>query len=415
MDNLNAIDGAPSRGEQRVRYLAKYLAIIAILSSAFHFWPFQGHKIWQLLCPMNSVIMCWLVLLAGAVILTRGWQLICQSLPHISVFAFLAINILSIAFAHERARSVSYVVKLMLMFVGAYSLFSLAVQDAGSRRLIYQVIVAAAILCLSACLLARYYYNSEQFGFFDSAYKYSTYIVLMGSIAVSYCLQSRKISGRLLGCALLVGMLITVGSAGAIAAITISLIAFMIVIRKRLIAAFILISLLIAGVVLFNVDKGVAADLTLAEDDHVNLRQRYIEWQAEINLLEKRIIPGTGAGGINTHRSSFYYRLPKLNTLQPFDQNGWLACAAEIGVVGLVCLCWIVLHYGGIAVRDIRCYRHMAGKEENVAFAASNLTALIAACIVNVFSSFQYNGVLIVLVLLLSLIPHAEHPEEPAL
>ena len=77
----------------------------------------------------------------------------------------------------------------------------------------------------------------------------------------------------------------------------------------------------------------------------MDLRQRYIEWQAQINLLKDRAGAGTGIGCLNNHRSEYYGRLPKRNTIAAFDQNGWLATASETGLVGLICLCWIFRDY----------------------------------------------------------------------
>ena len=136
--------------------------------------------------------------------------------------------------------------------------------------------------------------------------------------------------------------------------------------------------------------------------DGLNLRQRYIEWQAETNLLEQRTVTGTGAGCINTYRSSFYYRLPKLNTLKSFDQNGYLATAAETGIIGLVSFCWVVLHYGRLAFSQVVTTRRKLDVAPH-RFAAANLAGLVGAAVANLFSSVHYNGILIVFVLTLAL------------
>ena len=143
--------------------------------------------------------------------------------------------------------------------------------------------------------------------------------------------------------------------------------------------------------------------MNLQEIDSSNLRQRYIEWQAEINLLEDRTAIGTGAGCINNHRSNYYYRLPKLNTLQAFDQNGWLACGAETGVWGLVCFSWIIVHHVKLAYCQIKKIRH-DNSFIKYRFAIANFAGLLALCVANLFSSVHYNGVLIVFVLVLALI-----------
>jgi O-antigen ligase len=148
-------------------------------------------------------------------------------------------------------------------------------------------------------------------------------------------------------------------------------------------------------------------DIRLAEQDGLNLRQRYIEWQAETNLLQQRTVTGTGAGCINTYRSSFYYRLPKLNTLKAFEQNGYLATAAETGILGLVCLCWIVFHYGRRAFSQVATTRRRSDMTHH-RFAAANLAGLAGALVANLFSSVHYNGILIVFVLVLALIARTQ-------
>ena len=141
----------------------------------------------------------------------------------------------------------------------------------------------------------------------------------------------------------------------------------------------------------------------MKEKDSTNLRQRYIEWQAEINLLENRGITGTGAGCVNDYRSNFYYRLPKLNTLKAFDQNGFLAVAAETGLLGLTCFIWILIHYGKMSLKD--CLSLRADKNSKLsAMATANIAGFVSGIFANLFSSVHYNGNLIVFVLLLSLI-----------
>jgi O-antigen ligase len=144
-------------------------------------------------------------------------------------------------------------------------------------------------------------------------------------------------------------------------------------------------------------------DIKVTEQDDINLKQRYIEWQAEINLLEERTITGTAAGCINDYRSNSYYRLPKLNTLKAFDQNGLLATSAETGILGLACFCCILLHYLKLAYMQVTTTnRTIPSAAYN--FAVANFIGLITACVANLFSSVHYNGILIIFVLVLTLI-----------
>jgi O-antigen ligase len=213
---------------------------------------------------------------------------------------------------------------------------------------------------------------------------------------------------KLLALALIVGSVISAGTLGAVAATIFGLLVALIVTSTWAGRVSILGTLLIAAAVVLVIRTNWPVvswpdDIVLTEKDGKNLRQRYVEWQAELNLLEQRAVVGTGAGCLNEYRSEFYYRLPKLNTLQAFDQNGWLATAAETGILGLVCFSWILLSYCQ------QVYHHLKEAESDALSAdlaptcAASLAGLAGACVTNIFSSVMYNGVLIVFVLLLVL------------
>ena len=214
------------------------------------------------------------------------------------------------------------------------------------------------------------------------------------------------------------GAILSSGSRGALVAIAAGL-ALSAVLLPRLSVRLSIIGSVVCGlsaVFLLNSNPAVTTlknDIRLAEQDGSNLRQRYIEWQAEINLVQERTATGTGAGCINTYRSGFYYRLPKLNTLEEFDQNGYLATAAETGILGLVCFCWVLFTYGKKALYEGFTTRRKSDMTRH-RFAAANLAGLTGAVVANAFSSVHYNGVLIAFVLVLSLIGgtpqlHGEH------
>jgi O-antigen ligase len=197
------------------------------------------------------------------------------------------------------------------------------------------------------------------------------------------------------------------GSAGACLAIFAGLATALVFSKKPSIRVGIIICLLLSAAVLplsnRVFDSAISSDFALKENDYINLRQRYIEWQAELNLLEKRGITGTGAGCVNDYRSNSYYRLPKLNTLKSFDQNGFLAVAAETGLLGLAAFIWILVHYGRMSFRN--CLYLQAEKTPHTsAMATANTAAFVSALTANLFSSVHYNGILIVFVLLLCLI-----------
>ena len=387
---------------------AMVLAGVAIVSSAFHFWPFETSKAWQMLCPPNFITFMAVLALIGYVLVKRDSQTVAPFLPHVSVLAYLSINLLSIAFASEPGRAASFAVKLALMLVGGYALFSLAISNVCSLKMFYNLMTAAAIISLAYCLVARFCLDSEVFGFHGSAYKYGTYVGILTPLCAVYFLAGAKTWGILIGIAISAGALVSSGTLGTLAAISAGMFTAMIAISRWPIRLCVLGSLALGfggllAVSNSNPASNIYDDVKLSETDEVNLKQRYIEWQAELNLLEERTVTGTAAGCINDYRSNYYYRLPKLNTLKAFDQNGWLSTGAETGMMGLMCFCWIVAYYGRLALVQVIDSRSNESSLDR-AFAVANLAGFTAACVSNLFSSIHYNGILIVFVLVLTLI-----------
>lgn len=393
--------------EGRMCTLATVLAAIAIVSSAFHFWPFDSSKAWRMLCPPNLAVMIWILVVAGGRLLKPDRLTGTFSLPHLSVIGYLAVNVLSMAFAADQHRTAIFTLKLVLMLIGGYALLNSAIFSPRTLPRIYGLTTAAVMISVSYCLVIRFGLGAEAFGFHQSAYKYGTYVGTLAPLCGAYLLTSSKGFTKAVGISLLAAALISSGSLGAAAAIAVGTMVMLVIIpgwRRRLCIVGGLLGSISIMVLLYWSPATAAfrGDIKLAEQDDINLRQRYIEWQAQVNLLEERTIVGTGAGCINDYRSSYYGRLPKLNTLQAFDQNGWLTSAAESGMLGLACFCWIVLHYGNLALSGIRDTRQdTSGIARR--FATANLVGLVAGGTANLFSSIYYNGVLIVFVLVLVL------------
>jgi len=360
-----------------------------------------------MLCLSNLAVLVWVLICAYWMLKRETRGKILRFLPHISVFAYLVISVLSVAFAPEPVRAANFTMKLALMLIGGFMLFSFAACSEKRLQIMYILTAAAAATSVAYCLATRFGAGSESFGFHVSAYKYGTYIGTLVPLCAVYLFTDSRAWVSLLGVLLVSGAILSAGSLGAVAAIVVGLAVAVVFLRRFWVRLCIVGSVVcaIAGVVLLSSHPAGAAlkdDIKLSEQDGLNLRQRYIEWQAETNLLEQRTVTGTGAGCINTYRSSFYYRLPKLNTLKSFDQNGYLATAAETGIIGLVSFCWVVLHYGRLAFSQVVTTRRKLDVAPH-RFAAANLAGLVGAAVANLFSSVHYNGILIVFVLTLAL------------
>jgi len=394
-------------GDIRLRICAVALVAVAIVSSAFHFRPFDNSKLWQMFNPSNTAVLAWSVLLTASVLLKRR----CLSdvpLPHASVFAYLTVSILSLGFAPDPTRAANFIIKSTLILVGGYTLIASAVYNEKSLRRIYTLTIIAVTMSIGSCLLARFALAREDFGFAADVYKYGTYIGTLAPLCAAYLFAGPDPTQKILAAVLIITALVSAGSLGTAAAVASGSVTLAIILLRRRAKIYPIAALACGVGLLVALGANPALehlknDVSLTEKDRTNLKQRYIEAQAEINLLEKRTITGTGAGCINEYRSNFYYRLPKLNTLKPFDQNGWLATTAETGLFGLVCFCWIVVHHARLAFAQLRTARKNASAPL-CRLAAANFVGLIAACVANLFSSVHYNGILIVFILIIALI-----------
>jgi len=293
------------------------------------------------------------------------------------------------------------------MLIGGFILMSCAINSAGRLNSFYILTAVAAAITLVSCLIDRAILKTGNFGFFNNPYKYGTYTGIMVALASTYLLTERDFKKKSGGATILILGLLCSASLGATAAIITAILTSAIIIPNRSVKVVISLSLIgsIGLLLLLSSStflKPLTDDIKPAEKNSNNLRQRYIEWQAEINLLERRTATGTATGCINDYRSSFYYRLPKLNTLAPFDQNGWLQVAAETGFLGLVCFCWIIIYYARLAYTSaVKSTKQFSSITQRAS--AANLAGISAACVANLFSSVQYNGVLIAFAMVLVL------------
>jgi len=364
-----------------------------IIASAFHFWPFPGRKLWENFNPANILIILWILLLP----LFRNrkrFAVFFQDMLSSGILPFVLITFLSIAVALNPTRSLGFTIKLVLMFLGAYLLFRFSLANARFRFTLEWLTIISLLLSLTACFLARLLLNSNIYGFHINPYKYGTYLALLVPWCCLFLLLQNNWKFKVLAVLLVPLSLISAGSTGPILAIPTGLIIAVILSPNLVIRLCLLFALMLSSVIFLPISflTALKTDLTLADTDPTHLKQRYIEWQAELNILQDRTLTGSGAGCINDLRSEYYHRLPKLNTLKPFDQNGWSALAGETGLCGLLAFTWIVCTHFKSAWTAL----------EKNPFALANLAALTSAVIVHFFSSVFYNGNLVIFILILA-------------
>ncbi len=377
-----------------------------LATSALHLWPFNGSRLWEMLCLSNMGVIAWVIAGGLWLMLTRNKDPLAKHSPDISICAFLLINAGSIAFSPDIFRSVATTGKLALAYVGGYTLFSCALHSRRQLARFYSLgawtLAATVAYCIGARLMSR-----GEFGFHGNAHKYGTYVAMLAPLCTVFLMLSSRLTRQIAGAVLCVASMASVGTVGALAALASALVTSAVLVRsyqKRLLLCGTVLcgALLIAALWPTPFLARLRGDASSLEKDGVNLKQRYLEWQAEVNLLQSRTATGTGAGCLNEYRSMFYGRLPKLNTLEPFDYNGWLMIAAETGILGLVSYAWIVVRHGRTLCCLIRRGRKKVD-EELTRHAVSASAGLIAGCVVNMFSSVNYNGIVIVFVLILAM------------
>ncbi|MHC4478579.1 MAG: hypothetical protein ACYTEL_23325, partial [Planctomycetota bacterium] len=228
--DVDVITAPGEARDGRMCTLAMVLAAIAIVSSAFHFWPFDSSKAWQMLCPPNLAAMIWILVIAGCCLLKPAQLRGTFSLPHLSVIGYLVVNVLSMGSAADLHRTGVFTLKLMLMLIGGYTLLSSAIFSPRTLRTIYGLTTAAVMISVSYCLVIRFGLGAEAFGFHQSAYKYGTYVGTLAPLCGAYLFTSSRGFTKAVGISLLAAALISSGSLGAVVAIVMGTMTMLVII-----------------------------------------------------------------------------------------------------------------------------------------------------------------------------------------
>ena len=257
------------------------LSIVVVIATAVHFWPFENVRAWQLTGVINSVVCVWLVLLGRRIAMARSLQPLRSHLPHVSLLAFLAVCVLSMASAPDTGRAGRSIVKIVLAIIGGYALFSHAVLD--ERRLDRLVLVAGCALsaCVGYCLFSRWAIGQDGFGFFGSAYKYGTYVAMLTPLCAGRMLMSTRMAGKVWGGGMVLGSVLSAGTLGCVVAIVAGMIGIAIFTKRVLVRRMVLSACAVSAVLMSLLwQTGAMAtlrrDVAVRESDGANCRQRYI-------------------------------------------------------------------------------------------------------------------------------------------
>jgi len=310
----------------------------------------------------------------------------------------LVVCLLSVSASANAARAATSVTKTALCLIGVYVLVRAACD--GSFRItalpwLFALALSGVILHAAVELRG----GRPPVAFFESPLKLGTFLAITVPFAVSYLARQPAVCAKLWATALAIGSLIVCASAWAWLGILAGVVAGAAARpTRRWLAATLLIAAVAVTVALHSRRMdALVSDVQWREDSGTDLRQRYLEWQALVNLLEDRGGAGTGSGCLNDHRSEYYRRLPKTNTIAAFDQNGYLAVAAESGFPGLVALCWVLVDY-------LAKGRRLRGDPVGRAAWAG----IVGAAVANLVSSLFFNGILVAFAILLAVLDYRE-------
>jgi hypothetical protein len=383
--------------------LLSVAAAAAVLLAGLHFWPFGDSRIWQLLGPTNAALALGFACLALDAAKSRSLSPLLRHLPDGAWAGYVMIAIFSTTFAPQPMRAAFFGAKLLLVAVAGYAVLKATACKRGGVRLLWRAAVGAWLLATVACLASRLSGHGGC-GFFGNAHKYGSFTGALTPLVVVPMLLSNQVRHRVLGSALSALAVLSAPTTGCLAAVAAGLAAAFSATRGSRRRGTVATTAAACALVLASawhtpVTAPLRQDLQLHETEGTDLKQRYIEWQALVNMLEDRAVGGCGAGCMNVYRSQYYGRLPKLNTLNQYDQNGWLTMAGESGLLCAGLFCLAIVSQARLAWQAARRTPNPVRHGWSVACLAS----LVAAGVANLFSSLLFNGILVVLVTVLAL------------
>lgn len=147
--------------------------------------------------------------------------------------------------------------------------------------------------------------------------------------------------------------------------------------------------------IVFDPAKG---DLYKELDKKKNVKSRYLEMEASLDLLSEHTSLGIGLGNFQNNIGKYYNGFPKVNTAQPNEDSGYFIIASTSGILGLAAFLWIFL----AMLRECRVrYRGSTGPEKALYWGL--LGSLIALLTENVFSYLLSSALLTPLIFLIYL------------
>ena len=135
-------------------------------------------------------------------------------------------------------------------------------------------------------------------------------------------------------------------------------------------------------------------------DEKKHIKQRYIEMQAALNLMADNTLLGIGLGNYQQNIGAHYGEMPKINTSEPNQLNGFLAIGATTGILGLAALFWILI--GSLKINYLK-FHDTSQKIEHRSLYLGLFGTIVTCMIENCFSFLFIAGLLVPFVLLIYL------------
>lgn len=129
-----------------------------------------------------------------------------------------------------------------------------------------------------------------------------------------------------------------------------------------------------------------------------NIKNRYLEMQASLNMLSKNTLFGVGMGNFQSNIGVYYNEIPKINTAEPNQNNGYLVTASTMGIFGLTVFIWIIF---SLIKNNYSNFR--TAKSENRGIYLSLLGSLVACAVENFFSVLLTSAIILPFIFLLFL------------
>ena len=119
------------------------------------------------------------------------------------------------------------------------------------------------------------------------------------------------------------------------------------------------------------------------------IKNRYLEMQASLNMIAQKPLTGAGLGNYQNGIGSCYAELPKVNTAEPNQHNGYLIIASTTGILGLSGLLWLFfLMFGNVRKRN------RSNRDDKYIYLG--LMGSILACMVENFFCYLFTAGLLV-------------------